>query len=409
MPRQFQLLIKPASADCNAACKYCFYGRVAEEGMYPDQNQHRMPHNVLEKMTADLMSHRFPSTIFCWQGGEPTLMGLDFFKYAVQLQQRYGLPGQQVGNAFQTNGVLIDEEWARFFAQYQFLVGLSIDGPEDVHNMYRINRAGRGIWKDVMRAAELCRKHNVSFNILSVVSKANENRARDVYQWMVEQNFEFLQFIPCIETHPETGQIAPFSTSPEGYGRFLCELFDIWWETKGYQTVSIRTFDAILNYHVLGRAGMCIFGPSCDVYLVVEHNGDVYPCDFFVRPDLKLGNLLDHPLETFFANPVHRQFACSKVNRVHPECHDCKWWSICHAGCQKDRIDADGFDKRRTYFCESYKQFFEHTESRFKILRDDVLRRRQPQPVVPPGTKVGRNDPCPCGSGRKFKHCCGRR
>jgi len=405
VPRDFQLLIKPASADCNAACKYCFYSRVGAEGLYPDTPTHRMPLEVLDRMTQDLMSHRFYSTIFSWQGGEPTTMGLDFFKEAVRLQEKYGIPGQQVGNAFQTNGILIDEDWAKFLARYHFLVGLSIDGPEEIHDTYRVNRGGNGTWKDVMRAAELCHRYGVSFNILTVVSDANEHRAREVYRWMVGQGFQFLQFIPCIEIEPDTGRIAPFSTSPEGYGEFLCELFDEWYDTGGCRTVSIRTFDAILNYHVTGHAGMCIFGPTCDVYLVVEHNGDIYPCDFFVRPELRLGNLMDQPLESFFGTEIHQQFARGKIHNVHPECRTCKWWDICHAGCQKDRVAAGGYEPTRTYFCESYKRFFEHTESRFKTLRDEVFRQRAAA-AIPPGAKIGRNDPCPCGSGKKYKHCC---
>jgi len=405
VPREFQLLIKPASADCNAACKYCFYGRVAAEGMYPETVQHRMSTEVLEKMTQDLLSHRFQNTVFSWQGGEPTTMGLDFFETAVRMQQKHGIAGQNVGNAFQTNGILIDAEWAKFLARYQFLVGLSIDGPEDIHDTYRVNRAGRGTWHDALRAAELFRRYNVNFNILSVVSDANEHRAREVYSWMVEQRFGFLQFIPCIELDPETGDIAPFSTSPAGYGEFLCELFDQWYEAGDYRTVSIRTFDSILNYYVTGRAGMCIFGPSCDVYLVVEHNGDIYPCDFYVRPELRLGNLMDQSLESFFSKETHIKFARAKVHNVHPECHTCKWWELCHAGCQKDRVDAAGYESTRTYFCESYKRFFEHTEERFKVLRDEV-RRHSAVPPIPAGTRIGRNDPCPCGSGKKYKRCC---
>ncbi len=406
MPREFQLLIKPASADCNAACEYCFYTRVNTEGMYPAAPVHRMSLDVLERMTHELLSYRFRNTVFSWQGGEPTLMGLEFFQHAVRLQEQHGLPGQAVGNALQTNGILIDDDWARFLARYRFLVGLSLDGPEDVHDTYRKTKSGSGTWQQVMRAVDRCRTHGVNFNILTVVNDVNQHRARDVYHWMVdEQGFDYLQFIPCIELDPSTGAIARFSASPAGYGQFLCDLFDEWYESGGYRTVSIRTFDSVLNYYVTGRSTMCIFGPTCDVYLVVEHTGDIYPCDFFVRPELHLGNLMDQPLERFFDHPIHEKFARAKVRNVHPECRTCEWWDLCHAGCQKDRIAADGYEPTRTYFCESYKRLFAHAHTRFKVLADEVRRRRAAY-AVPPGAKIGRNDPCPCGSGRKYKHCC---
>jgi len=405
VPHEFQLLIKPASADCNAACRYCFYTRVTDEGMYPDTSVHRMSLDVLERMTHDLLSYRFQNTIFSWQGGEPTLMGLDFFREAVRLQEKHALPGQVIGNALQTNGMLIDTDWAEFLARYRFLVGLSLDGPQQIHDTYRCKRSGGSTWRDVMQAVELCRRHRVSFNILSVVSDVNQHRAREVYRWLVEQGFDYLQFIPCIELEPGGGRMAPFSASPEGYGQFLCELFDEWYESGDYRTISIRTFDSVLNYYVTGRSGMCIFGPTCDVYLVVEHNGDIYPCDFFVRPDMRLGNLMNQLLETFFDNRIHREFAGSKVTDVHPACRACQWWAMCHAGCQKDRVAAGGHDDKRTYLCESYKRFFAHTRSRFEKLRDDV-RRQRAATAVPRGAKVGRNDPCPCGSGKKFKQCC---
>ena len=403
--REFQLLIKPASADCNAACRYCFYTRVADEGMYPDTPVHRMPMDVLERMTHDLLSYRFRNTVFSWQGGEPTMMGLDFFKEAVRLQEKYALAEQVIGNALQTNGILIDAGWAEFLARYRFLVGLSLDGPREIHDTYRCKRGGGSYWDDVMRAVELCRQHRVSFNILSVVSAANQYGAREVYRWLVNQGFDYLQFIPCIELEPDGGEIAPFSTSPEGYGDFLCELFDEWYDSGDYRTISVRMFDSVLNYYVTGRSGMCILDPTCDVYLVVEHNGDIYPCDFFVRPDMYLGNLMDQPLETFFDGGIHQCFAGSKVGDVHPECTACQWWAMCHAGCQKNRVAAGDIEPKRTYFCQSYKRFFAHTRSRFELLRDDV-RRQRAAVAVPAGAKVGRNDPCPCGSGKKFKQCC---
>ncbi|TXT58152.1 MAG: Anaerobic sulfatase-maturating enzyme [Promethearchaeota archaeon] len=355
----FQLLIKPVSFDCNLRCKYCFYLEV--ESQYPNKAHPKMNFETLEKMISDYLKMRFPESIFGWQGGEPTVAGLDFFRKVVFLQQKHGRNGQVIGNALQTNGILINQEWVEFLNKYKFLVGLSLDGPKDIHDRYRRSIGGKSVWKKVMNAAELFQKNSVEFNILCVISKANINRARKVYQFFLEHNFKHLQFIPALEANL-SGKKASFSVNTNQYGKFLCDLFDIW--VKDPNQASIRIFNSILA-HYLGRPqGFCTLEKTCANYLLIEHNGDVYPCDFFVKKEYKLGNLMK---ETFseLKHKRDNKFLQYKLN-LSDDCLNCGWLELCYGGCIKDRIFPDNPHPDRTYYCEGYKRFFSHTHEWFK-------------------------------------------
>jgi uncharacterized protein len=313
-----------------------------------------MPDEVLEALVRGLMEQRFPQTVFAWQGGEPTLAGLDFFRRVVELQQRYGVGGQAVGNGLQTNGVLLDDEWCRFLRHYCFLVGLSIDGPSEIHNRHRVNAAGRGNWDLAMSAARRMDAHGVPYNILCVVNSENVHLGADLCRWFVSQGFPYMQFIPCCEAG------SPYNVSPEDYGKFLCDTFDFWaGEARG--RVSIRDFDSMLASRADGSPPLCIYGARCNQYLVVEHNGDVYPCDFFVYPEWTLGNVLDAPLASFLDAEKARDFARQKDKVT--ACRNCEWRALCHGGCQKDRLAA-GTRNDPTPFCASYKRFFAHAAPR---------------------------------------------
>jgi len=353
-PRPFQLLIKPASADCNARCAYCFYLRVGDE-VYTER-RHRMSDEVLERLVSSFLGLRLPLSVFSWQGGEPTLMGLPFFERVVELQKKHGRGGQLVGNALQTNGLVIDAKWARFLGQYRFLIGLSLDGPREVHNHYR----GKTFHK-VMRAARLLREHHVAFSVLCCVSQANAGRGGEVYRWFVENGFFALQFIPIVETDPATGELADFAITGEEYGRFMCEVFDEW-AAQGWGKISVRLFDAMLSRAVGAPIHYCPLGERCDSYLVVEHNGDVYPCDFYVRPELKLGNIMEGELPAFFDTKEAQAFSAAKKD-YGDECASCEYLDMCYGGCQKDRLDG-----RRSSLCAGYKMFFEHTQAKFTEL-----------------------------------------
>lgn len=400
------VLIKPAGPDCNMACTYCFY--LEKAGLFPTVKVHRMEDRVLRETVRQVMRNGAQQVSFGWQGGEPTLMGRQFFQRAVQYQIRYGRPGQVVGNGLQTNGILIDENWARFLADARFLVGLSLDGPQHVHDRYRSLVGGQPSWERVVRARDVMLNAGVEVNALIVVNDYSVRFPREIYEFHKSNGLVHMQFIPCVETDPsDPSRAAPFSVSPEAYGRFLCELFDLWWADfrNGKPTTFIRWFDSLFYTYVGLPAPECTLLEECGVYVVVEHNGDVFSCDFFVEPRWHLGNVLEHSLADLLNSERQRQFG--EIKRQLPrECAACRWLNHCWGGCPKDR-QRDPRDRGSNHFCLSYKMFFEHADKRFR----DLARRWQAEQEAAQSRrhKVGRNDPCPCGSGLKYKHCCGAR
>jgi uncharacterized protein len=352
----FTLLIKPSGSDCNVDCTYCFYKcRAPEIG----RGRQRMNGEVLGKLVKDYLGLRFPLSGFAWQGGEPTLMGLDFYRQAVGLQKQYGVPGQEVGNSLQTNGILLDDEWCRFLHESKFLVGISIDGPKELHDRYRLDPGGRGTFDRVVTALERCRVHEVEFNTLTLVNNLTADHPDEIFDFLIDLGVRYLQFIPCVKTDPQTGQVAEFSVSPEQYGEFLRRVFDRW-VAYGPDKLSIRDFDSLLSYCIEGRHSICTFERQCSQYIVIEHTGDVFPCDFFVDPTWRLGNILDTPIEKLATCPAKRAFARRKQSLCN-KCLVCRHLALCRGGCMKDRspFEKDGCG-RESYFCESYRQFFDH-------------------------------------------------
>lgn len=318
--------------------------------------QHRMSNRVLERIISECM--RLGITTFSWQGGEPTLMGLDFFEKVVELEIKYGLPGTTVANALQTNGVLIDKNWARFLAEYRFLIGLSLDGPKRLHDYYRKDSGGRGTHERVMRAAEVMREHGVEFNILALLNDLNVKEPDAVYDFMRANDFSYLQFVPCIE--PGTNrQPAPFSISPDDYGEFLVRIFDRW--VEDFPNVSIRDFDNLLAREMGQEPGTCTVNSRCGSYVVIEHNGDVFACDFFVIAKWRLGNILETPLDKIVTSERAEEFARSK-SQLGPACEACRFLSKCWGGCQKHRVVLGGKLTDPSYFCRSYKRLYAHAE-----------------------------------------------
>ena len=381
--RPVQVLIKPASADCNLNCGYCFYLRKAS--LYPDAKVHRMAPDVQEEMIRQILLYGGDHPAFAYQGGEPTLMGLDYFKRSVEIQMERAARGTTISNSIQTNGILIDDHWAAFLAQYRFLVGLSLDGPAHVHDSYRIDRGGNPTHERVLGAARLMRDYGVEFNILSVISSYAAPRAKEIYHYHREQGFDWLQFIPAVEFDPATGKLADFSPAPDDYGRFMCDIFDEWKAEfkNGRPTVSVRLFDTLLSIYAGLGAPSCTFRHKCGIYLVVEHNGDCYACDFFVDPEWKLGNLMEQSMRAMLEGPRMREFADMKAD-LHPDCEACEWLRICHGGCTKDRMRSGAPGERgKDYFCESYKRIFEHTDATFRELAEIVRQERRQQKPAP--------------------------
>ena len=399
------LLIKPASGDCNLNCAYCFYHDRPDDP-YKTQGRHLMQPAVLDTLIRQGMALDRRQATFGWQGGEPTLCGLAFFEQVVALQKKYGSAGQAVSNGLQTNALLLDESWAPFLRRYSFLLGISLDGPAKYHDLYRQYASGGPTHERVMRSIHLLAEQHVEFNILSVVNHVTGDHGAEVFDWLVDQGFAFLQFIPCVEEDPVNGGLAEFSVSPEQFGDFLCAVFDRWYN-GGNPVVSVRDFEAILAVYVGQQAPMCCYQEQCGSYVVVEYNGDLYPCDFLVRDDLYLGNLMETSLSEVFAGDKLARFSACKAD-PRPECQACRWLAVCNQGCT--RLVGVMGDKRH-YLCRAYQRFFAHAHEPLTALatkvmaRNGIDARRIPSPVAP----VGRNDLCPCGSGKKFKQCCGRR
>ncbi len=361
--RPFQLLIKPVGADCNLRCDYCFYLRAQE--LYEKNGRHLMSDDVLERMVSQLLGLNFEQSVFAWQGGEPTLAGVDFFQRVVAFQQKHGQPGQSVSNSLQTNGVLINEAWCRLFQEYNFLIGLSMDGPQEVHDAVRKTAGGHGTWEQIMESTRLMDRFNVSYNVLCVVNKTNVDMSADLLRWFVDHGFYYLQFIPCFE--PGMQHNVPV----EAYGQFLCDTFD-YWAREGFGKVSVRDFDSMLTTELGLPGGICTFGRKCNNYIVIEHTGDVYPCDFFVFDEWKMGNIMDAPLESFIEHETYRAFSAQK--QAVPLCKSCEWRKACYGGCQKDRRLGGGMTEPSP-FCPAYKMLFAHAKPKLGGLAKRVRKR----------------------------------
>ena len=398
------LLLKPSSHYCNLDCTYCFYKRVSE--VYPKGKVMTVDtaRTIIEKTLDTGAQH----VSFTWQGGEPTLMGLDFYREVTSIQDKYRKPGQVIENTLQTNGVLLDAEWADFLKKRKFLVGLSLDGPADIHDTYRTNPKGEGTHSRVVRAASLLRERGVLFNILVLLSRANIGEPERLYRYLREQEFTHLQFIPCVEHNPDTGELMPFSVSGEELGRFHTALFDLWME-DGFTTVSIRIFEDIFIYLIDGMKVSCGWLDRCGAYLLVEHNGDVYPCDFFVYPQWKLGNLVEDSIGDVYGNPKRLAFGQMKA-RLPETCATCEHLAFCRGDCTKFRANGRGGYTDVSLLCEARKMLLEHIAPRTDEVRRRVMEIRNSLtgPEASKVSPVGRNDPCPCGSGQKYKRCCGR-
>lgn len=363
-PRIQSLLIKPASALCNLDCTYCFYlDRAADP--YKEIEQRRMPEETLRRLVDSWMYYSHPNSTFAFQGGEPTLAGLPFFEKLVEFQQRYGRSGQNVSNALQTNGVLLDDRWAEFFHQYNWLIGLSMDGPEELHDRFRVNKGGAGSWRQVIRGMEALQRGKAEFNILCVLSQSNVERPKEIYRFFRGLGIDNIQYIPLSEFDSE-GRPLPETITPSQYGRFLVETFDLWWPER--RTVRIRCFDNLAEGVAGMKPGACTMHKSCDSYVVVEYNGDIYPCDFFVESGWRLGNLMTDSWPEVARRAQRAEFA-SKKAVPHPACEQCRWKELCHGGCPKFRVGRRGDFGDLDYFCGAYQQMFAHA---VEPLRRDV-------------------------------------
>ena len=366
VPRITSLLVKPASAVCNLDCEYCFY-LDREADPYSSLPGRRMTLETLERLVDTYLFYSYPNSVIAFQGGEPTLAGLPFFEKLVEYEQRFGRPNQNVSNALQTNAVLLDKNWCDLFRQYNWLLGVSLDGPEEVNDLYRYNKQRRGTWKRVMQSVELLQTNKVEFNILCVLSTANVEKPKELYRFYRSIGVDNIQFIPLAE-FDGLGNRLPYTITPEQYGRFMVEVFDVWWPER--RKVRIRCFDNIAEAVAGQKPGTCTMHETCDSYVVVEYNGDVYPCDFFVEGGWKLGNVNDDSWGEIARRSKRYSFATKKTI-AHPECQVCEWQSLCHGGCPKFRHGPRRQFEDLDYFCSAYKMMFAKT---VEPLRKDLTR-----------------------------------
>jgi uncharacterized protein len=317
-----------------------------------------MSTETLKKVIESYMALDLPNYLFNWQGGEPLMMGVDFFRTVTELQNRYGQRGAVVSNTLQTNAIGIHDEFARHLAEYRFLVGVSLDGPRDIHNSNRKNSAGKGTYDEVLSGMECLSKNKVMFNTITVVSKANVKKGKEVYRSLKKLGIQHHQYVPCVEFDSK-GNPLPYSITGDDWGAFLCEVFDEWIKND-IHSVSVRLFDEILSKMTYGKAGICHMGRSCDSYLVVEFNGDIYPCDFFVEPELRLGNIIEASWEKMLCSPIFHSFSRKKI-QWNSECENCLFLDYCSGDCLKYRI----YDKKDynslSWLCRGWKLFYSHS------------------------------------------------
>ena len=432
-PRTFHLLAKPTGAVCNLDCSYCFF--LSKEMLYPG-SRFRMADDLLETYIRQLIeAHAHaPEVAVAWQGGEPTLMGVEFFRRSVELANAYLKPGQRAVYTIQTNATLLDEEWAAFFAENDVLVGVSIDGPRDLHDTYRVDKGGKGSFDKVMRGLGFLRDAGVDWNALTRVHAANADHGRRIYRFLRDAcGARFMQFIPIIERisnersaqgeqewsswrdRPlyllEGNRVTDRSVSAAQYGRFLVDVFEDW-VRRDIGEVYVQMFDVALANWVGEPPGLCVHSETCGVALALEHTGDLYSCDHFVEPKFKLGNIKEQHLLELVNSPRQQQFGRDKLEKLPQFCLDCDVRFACHGGCPKDRfIETPSGDPGLNYLCAGFKEFFHHVEQPMQLMASLLAQGRAPSELVglyaAEDAKRGRNDPCSCGSGRKWKHCHG--
>jgi uncharacterized protein len=429
-PNAFHVMLKPAGPSCNLNCTYCYY--LEKSKLFPGRKQFRMSNELLENFTRQFIeAHEVPVVTFTWQGGEPTLMGLDFFRKALDLQKKYS-GEKKIENAFQTNGTKLNDDWCKFFADNNILIGISIDGAEHNHDHYRRTFSGGSTFKRVIKGIELLHRHKVEFNTLSVVNDYNVHFAAETYRFLKKIGSGFIQFLPVAERISESeeennlklvspgysndAKVTDWSVDARDYGDFLVTIFNEW-VRNDVGRYFVQIFDATLANYAGENPGLCVFNDTCGDALVMEHNGDLFSCDHFVYPEYCLGNIHDSFLNDLAKSQRQFDFGINKRNTLPRFCLQCDVRYACHGECPKHRfiLTADG-KPGLNYLCQGYKTFFKHVEPYMDFMARELKNKRPPanvmnwirnkenqviKPVVPE-----RNAPCPCGSGKKFKNCC---
>jgi uncharacterized protein len=429
-PPRIHVLAKPTGAACNLACAYCFF--LDKELLYPD-SRFRMSDEVLEAYIRQLIeAHRSNDVTVAWQGGEPTLMGVDFYRRAIELQKKHARPGMQFENTMQTNGTLLDDEWCAFFKENDYLVGISIDGPRHLHDAYRLDKGGGPTFDRVMRGLRLLQKHGVEYNVLVAVNRTNADYPLEVYRFLRDEaRTTWIQLIPVVERIDEAGQticqrgtrISERSVRPEQFGRFLIQIFDEW-VRHDVGKVYVQTFEAaVRNWLRMPSSGMCVFEETCGLGLALEHNGDLYSCDHFVEPDYLLGNIMETQMVDMATSERQHRFGLDKRAVLPRYCRECDVLFACHGECPKNRFRTtpDG-EPGLNHLCAGWKAFFHRIDEPVQMMATlmrmgrpasevmALLARREAEwqkALAQARARKRFDDPCPCGSGLTFGECHG--
>ena len=411
--RGFQVFAKPFGSICNLGCRYCYY--LQAEHLYPKGESFRMADDILEQYIIQHIEACPDEVIrFSWHGGEPTLLGLDFFRKIVALQHRHQPTNQRIANGIQTNGILLDESWCRFLAEEGFRVGLSLDGPREMHDRYRLTKGGRPTHELTIRGYKFLRKYDVYTDILCVVNADNVHHPTEVYRFFKQIEAPYISFLPVVAPEPDAeGGVSPLTVPAEAWGIFLCTIFDEW-KSEDIGRIKVQIFEEATRTAFGQEHSLCLFRPVCGDIPVVEHNGDFFSCDHFVNPEHCLGNIRRTSLVELLESPVQRAFGQAKLETLPRYCRTCDVRAMCNGGCLKNRFckTPDG-EAGLNYLCAGYQRFFTHCTPFVSEVAAQWRRQRLQEQVPSPrtvsthiGEKPGRNDPCPCGSGLKYKKCC---
>lgn len=387
------VLAKPVGASCNLRCKYCYY--LEKSHLYRNAPARVMSDELLERFVQEyIQAQTMSQVLFTWHGGEPLMRPLSFYRKAVALQERYAF-GRQIDNTIQTNGTLLTDEWCEFFKEHNWLVGISIDGPQEFHDEYRRTASDKPSWQKVMRGIRLLRKHGVEWNAMAVVNDFNAGYPLEFYHFFKEMGAKYIQFAPVVErmaAHSDGRHlatlvdqecpVADFSVSPAQWGDFLCAIFDEWVRHDVGQTY-VEIFDCTLANWVGERPGICVYAKECGHAGVMEFNGDVYSCDHFVFPEYKLGNIRDRTLVEMLYGEQQRQFSCLKHASLPKQCKECEWEFACHGECPKNRFVNDRYgNPGQNYLCSGYRHFYEHVAPYMDFMKKEFMNQRPPANVM---------------------------
>ena len=388
------VMLKPAGAHCNLACKYCYY--LEKNNLYQNSHRHLMTDEMLEQFTREYIeAQTMPQVLFTWHGGEPLMRSIDFYKKALALQKKYA-HGKQIDNVIQTNGTLLTDEWCEFFAKNHWLVGISIDGPQEYHDHYRVTPAGKPSWEKVMQGISLLKKHRVEWNAMAVVNAYNAEHPLEFYHFFRDNGCQYLQFTPIVErlTEHEDGRtlasladdreipLADASVTPQQWGNFLCTIFDDWVRHDVGKTF-VEIFDCTLANWMGVLPGICAYSKECGHAGVMEHNGDVYSCDHFVFPEYKLGNIKDQSLIDMLYGEKQQAFSRLKHTSLPRQCKECDMEFACHGECPKNRFEKDKYgEPGLNYLCQGYYQYYTHVAPYMDFMKRELLAQRPPANIM---------------------------